>query len=167
MNEVRQLTYEDGDEYFELIDAIEKQLDDELYWLPISAASRDHFFDDDWTTILGMYKDGKLIAASSLFYNSNEYGESASVIGLGPSAGRIAEIGRCMVLPDYRKNNYMLLLNERLVDIAKARHVNTIIATAHPDNEGSCRSLEKLGMKKEGFVIKNGSYPRNIYTMSI
>ena len=57
--------------------------------------------------------------------------------------------------------------NERLVEIAKARHVNTIIATAHPDNEGSCRSLEKLGMKKEGFVIKNGSYPRNIYTMSI
>ena len=167
MNVIKKLTEDDKTDYFELIKVIEEQLDNKLYWLPISAASKDHFFDDEWTTILGLYEDKKLIAASSLFYNSNEYGESASFLGLGPSAGKIAEIGRCMVLPDHRGGDYMLLLNERLLGIAKKMHIDTLIATAHPDNRGSCRSLEKLGMKKEGFVIKNGSYPRNIYAMSV
>ena len=167
MSDIRQLTEDDESDYFELIETIEGQLDNELFWLPISATSRDHFFDDEWTTVLGLYENEKLVAASSLFYNSNEYGESASIIGLGPSAGKIAEIGRCMVLPAHRGDDYMLLLNRKLLDMAKKRHVDTLIATAHPDNKGSCRSLEKLGMKKEGFAIKNGSYPRNIYAMSL
>ena len=61
----------------------------------------------------------------------------------------------------------MLRLNEHLLRIARERSIDVLIATAHPDNVSSCKSLEKLGMAIKGSMVKSGRFPRNIYLMMI
>ena len=61
----------------------------------------------------------------------------------------------------------MLLLNRKLINKARTLGIKNIVATAHPDNISSSRSLEHLGMKKRKTVIKQEKYVRTIFTMNI
>ena len=101
---IKKLTLNDKEQLNILIGKIEENLEKEDYWLPINEPSREHFFDEQWTEFYGMFDGDELIAAAALFYNEHEYGESVQVIGL--ECDRVAEIGRAMVAPSYRGNNY-------------------------------------------------------------
>lgn len=165
MLEIRKLEYTDSPELELLIAQIESTIACSTWWLPIVAEARANFFNDEWTIFLGAYADGKLVAASALFLDKFEYGESASHLKIHHD--NIAEIGRCMVAPEFRGQNLMYQLNVRLLEYAHDRCIQTLIATAHPDNIASNRSLLKLGMKYECTIAKREKYLRNIYSMEI
>jgi len=166
MRTVRQLSVKDRKQYCSLWKNVEDNLEHDEWWLPANPLSKKHFFDTDWTIIEGMFEEDELIATSSLFLNPNEYEQSALKLGIDLHTTRVGEIGRCMVRPDFRGNNMMLQLNRILLEEATRLGLDALIATAHPDNAASCSSLEKLGMTKEGFIIKN-TYPRNIYCIKL
>ena len=69
----------------------------------------------------GVFDNDKLVAASALFLNEYEYKESVENIGM--KNYKFAEIGRCMVLPEYRGYNLMYKLNLILENIAKKSRV--------------------------------------------
>lgn len=167
MIDAKLLSKENQKEYCHLLETISTSIPNELFWLPISQTSAEHFFDPEWTDIIGLFDDEKLVAVSSLFYHIEEYGESAAKVGIDCTATKVAEIGRCAVLPTYRGRDIMYTLNKKLVQMAKNRDIQILIATAHPNNVPSCKSLEKLGMKLEGHIIKKKKYPRNIYIMHL
>lgn len=158
---IRQLTVKDKEELMNLIDIIEDKLVDKTWWLPIDDKSRSNFFNEDWCTFYGVFENNKLIAASALFLDDYEFGEVADHIK-STYNGKFGEIGRCMVLPEYRGNNYVYKINLELVKIAKKLKLDYIIATAHPENLASNKSLEKLGMNKVAYIVKEEIYPRNI-----
>ena len=147
-----------------LITKIEKTNKNELFWLPISNESRDHFWDTDWTIFVGAFKQEKLIGALGLFLNENEYGESRDAIGL---EGKVAEYGRAMVLPEYRGYGLIDRLADELLPVAKERKVEKLIATVHPDNIPSSGFLTKMGFEKCGHIIKNDKYPRDILVKAL
>lgn len=164
--QIRKLNIKDKDKLFSLINLIEDNLSNNAFWLPIQEKAKDNFFNEDWVVFLGAFNDDKLIGASALFLNKYEYEETVESLNM-PKNFTFAEIGRCMVDPDYRGQNIMYTLNLKLIKIAKKLQVDYLVATAHPQNLPSKTSLKKLGMKKVNTIIKYNSFPRDIYLYKV
>ena len=162
---IRKLSIQDRPQLEKLIFAIETSLPNKDFWLPINDTARKHFFDGEWTEFIGVFDSEVLVGAAALFYNEHEYGESASHLCL--DGKRIAEIGRAMVHPDYRGQNLLYRLNLRLLEIAREKSIDVILATIHPENMPSKKSFEKLGFKKEKTYLKGGRYLRDIYVLAL
>lgn len=162
---IRPLSVDDRPALEGLFAVIEAALPEREWWLPVQDIAREHFFDFSWTRFYGAFDGERLIAASALFLNKFEYGDSAKVIGI-PLEGT-GEIGRCKVHPDYRGQNLMLRLNRTVFEVARDKRLQRVIATVHPDNTASCRSLVSLGMQKAGKAVRQGGFQRDIYLMSL
>ena len=157
---LKKLEKGDEEKLLDLIKQIEDSLQDKKWWLPINTISKKHFFDDGWTYFLGLFDNDKLIGASALFFNKHEFGESLS--NCKKAKLPVVEIGRCMILPSYRKKNLLCNLNIKLIEIAKEKGIKTILATIHPENKPSQASFKKLGFNIETTIVKNNDYVRNI-----
>ncbi len=162
---LRKLRKTDETQLLQLIKTIEDGLTDKKFWLPINDISREHFLDDDWTYFLGLFDDEKLIGASGLFLNKHEFEESLSYCKNVKMP--VAEIGRAMVLPEYRGHNFLLKINSELLKIAKQKNIQTILVTIHPRNLPSQRSFEKLGAKKVAQIVKYDSFLRDILLLEL
>ena len=53
MTDIRLLSQRDEDVYNRLLEETSSYLNNELFWLPVSEISRAHFFDPEWTCIIG------------------------------------------------------------------------------------------------------------------
>ena len=144
-----------------LIHEIESCLPDKEWWLPILETAYNHFFDKEWTMFCGAFDKDKLVGASALFFNPFEYAQSLEQINI--VSNHVAEIGRCMVLPDYRGHHLMTRMNKFLLN-TNTKNIDYFVATAHPENIPSIKSLEALGFEKRGCFTKSG-FQRNIYAM--
>lgn len=162
---LRQLTLQDERSLNHLIQDVESTLPDEKFWLPITKESREHFFDDEWTYFLGAFAEGELVGAAALFFNENEWGESREVLGLESSS--IAEFGRAMVRSDFRGKGVMNIISKELLLEAKEKQVEWLLATVHPNNTPSQKTVKAMGMRKSGFCVKEGDYERDIFSCRI
>jgi RimJ/RimL family protein N-acetyltransferase len=162
MVNIRILTESDAVALDNLIDVIENNLEHKEWWMPISKKSRSLFFDGKSAVIMGAFDGDKLVASSGLFFF-----EVLSETNVSTLNDELAEIGRCMVLPEYRGDNLMLKLNRELVTKARELGKKGLVATSHPDNAASCRSLETLGFTKKCLAKKWNNYSRNYYTYNI
>lgn len=162
---IRKLTSEDESKLLHLIDVIEENLDEKEFWLPINEVSKEHFFDDRWTEFYGIFDGCKLVASAALFYNEHEYGESLEKLNIKDV--NVAEIGRAMVHPEYRGNNLLYSINQKLVDVARTKNIKFLLATIHPKNIPSQKSFTKLGMKKETTYKKSCGFIRDVFMMEI
>lgn len=165
MFKIRKLEIEDLEQLNYLIKNVEENIKNQLMWLPIKEEAKIHFFDKNWTVFFGCFVDDKLVGASALFLNKFEFEESAKQINL--ETENIAEIGRCMVLLEYRGNNIMYIINQKIIEYARHSGINTLIATAHPDNVASNTSLQKLGMKIVKCYLKENKFLRNILVLNL
>ena len=163
--EITKLTPSHKEKLELLIRDIEAALADEAFWLPIKEEARAHFFDEEWTEFYGVFDGERLVGAAALFYNEYEYGESLRQLNV--KGHTVAEIGRAMVHPDYRGNNLLYRINLHLITIAKAKGVDLLLSTIHPDNIPSQKSFQKLGMKKQHTYVKSDGFIRDIFTMPI
>ena len=163
--EIRKLFRSDANELYDLISIIEKNLENKEFWLPLKPTAKEHFFDENWTEFYGIFDGTVLVGAVALFYNEYEYGESLKY--LNRNISNVAEIGRAMVRPNYRGNNILYLLNTKLIEVAKAKNIENLIATIHPQNIPSQKSFLKLGMKKQCTYIKSNGYVRDIYLLTL
>lgn len=157
----RRLTKEDEAQLEELIAVVEEALPQKIWWIPIHKGERERFFREESVCFLGAFDGERLAGTCGLFFDEEEYGDVAKELGI--TEGSIAELGRCMVHPDYRGQHLMAQLNERLIAIAKEMGLSHLEATVHPDNTPSNRSFQKIGMTKKCTFIRSGSYPRNVY----
>lgn len=165
--EYRQLNKSDIAQLEELIAIIENGLPDKAWWVPIDDVARQHFFDEDWTYFIGAFDGDKLAGACGLFLNPHEFEEEAEKLNLDISKTKIAEIGRCMVNPEYRGNNLMCEINSRLRDVARDKGIDTVLAVAHPENTFSNNSFKKLGAIFQLETVVYNTYSRNIYTIPL
>ena len=161
----RYLNKNDKNQLEDLIKEIEEYIDYSEFWIPITDISRKHFFDEKWTNFFGAFENEKLIAAFGIFFNENEYGESQAKLGI--TQYRCAELGRAMVHPKYRNKGLMKELGKELIECAHKKNIAYLIATAHPKNYASKKSLERLGFIKKDKIVKNGNYRRNIYIYDV
>jgi RimJ/RimL family protein N-acetyltransferase len=163
MIKTRILTNEDSDALDNLINTIVTNMEHEEWWKPISKKARGMFFDGKSAILVGAFNENnQMVAASGLFFFEMLSDTNISTLNRG-----LAEIGRGMVMPEYRGDNLMLRLNRELVEEARKLGKRRLVATSHPDNAASCRSLEQLGFTKKCLVRKWNNYSRNYYTYDI
>lgn len=179
--EFRILDEKDRSQLEELVNIIEANLPDKKWWLPISEESRRDFFNKEKTYFIGAFDGEKLAAACGLFLDENEYYEEIEAIkkACGEETFSItasdsyrvitdvAEIGRCMVKPEYRGQGLMYRINMKLVELAKEMGMEYIVATAHPDNLPSNGSFIKMNMENKCTKMLWGGYLRNVYMMKL
>ena len=121
---------------------------------------------NDAFTVVGAIKDGVLAGVSLIDRTEEEFAQLSEVAGVGADK-KGAELGACMVLPKYRGNNLMHIMNTELVRLAKENGIDYLVASAHPDNIASNTSLKKLGFLHKAVITRAGHYIRNAYYMEI
>jgi len=135
-------------------------------WLIVMTKDEiENIFDNKNAIMYGVIDNEKLISISGLFFDESDYLDIEKLCGIEGS--RVAEIAECMTLPEARGNNYMLKINEKIIEEAKQLGFEYIIATAHPENIASNHSLQKLGMECKGQFKRYGKYLRNYYLIKI
>ncbi|MCD7971626.1 MAG: GNAT family N-acetyltransferase [Candidatus Azobacteroides sp.] len=142
------------------------QLSNASYYIPFTEKEVEASFDGSGKVILyGIMDDGRLAAVSGLFFDVSDL--SGELASLGINSAETVEIGGCMTLPDYRNKGYMLALNKELLQVARQKGCTYVVATAHPDNSASNRSLGNAGMERLKVFYRKGDYLRNLYGMKL
>lgn len=124
----------------------------------------DTFVEGSKDIVYGLFDEGQLIATSSLLHDVRAYENQPEVSEV--LSHRCAEIGECMVLPEYRGKALMLKLNRLLKKDAQALGIEYMLATAHPENSASNNSLQQLGFQLVKTFDRHG-YLRNLYVMKV
>ena len=164
---IKKLTKQNTDAVKNLTKVIVKNLSNPNMFMPFTDDAIDSMFNADSSlNAYGAFCKGTLAAMSLYDTNYLEFEELLEPIGLDKTK-RIAELGVCMTLPEYRGNNLMYLINTKILKIAKQNGFEYIVATAHPDNTPSNTSLKKLGMQCGATITRAGHYLRNVYSIKI
>ena len=160
---IRKLTEKDRNDFMCLSNNVLKVLPRSDFFICMTREEEKVLFNDSFCIVYGVFDDNKLIAISCLYHHQQN--DIANYLSL--SGDMCAEIGHCMVLPQYRGKNLMVDLNKQLIIEAKKIGIKYLLATAHPENISSNKSLSKLGMKNIGKFMRNKNYDRNIYFMEL
>ena len=160
----RQLTINDKKLFNEFNKTILDSITNSEWFIPFSPDD-DQVLMPDHDLFLGQFDGEKLVGISGLILTETFYGEIRDVLGL--QGKKIAEVGGSMVLPEYRGKNIMLGLNKMLVQIAKEKGYEHLVATVHPDNVASRTSAETLGFVKKDCILRKGKFLRNVYQMDL
>jgi RimJ/RimL family protein N-acetyltransferase len=164
MIEFRKLTKDDTSSLNELIDVIQDKNEHPEWCSYISQIQKNKFIDDSSNMFIGAFDTSKLVAAIGLIYDEKLSETNLSSLGIN---GKFAEIGRCMVLPEYRGEDLMIKLGEIIIDEARKLGKTYIVAAVHPDNIGAIKSIEKLGFEKKCKTSKWNGTSRYYYTKKL
>ncbi|MDE7253849.1 MAG: GNAT family N-acetyltransferase [Acetatifactor sp.] len=162
---IRQLTNNDSDAFYELIDITVNSLENQEFWLPIKDEVRTHFFDKSWTVLFGAFEGSTLVGAVGLFLNESEYSESLSYLSRtyeGP-----AKVDRLMVHPNYRGRGVTDELMKELIAEAKRLKVKNLLATIHPQNTVARSAMQRIGMELMCSYMNKDGYFRNVFVMPV
>ena len=141
------------------MDEVVKNIPRPEFFIKINDEEEKVLFNENLCIVFGAFEKGKLVAASSLYFNQeNDVSEFLSL----PS-GECGEIAHSIVLPKFRGNNLMLSLNKEILLEAQKLKIKYLLATAHPENIASNQSLLALGLKKIDRFMRHENFDRNIY----
>lgn len=161
---IRRVFENEKDKIIALSEKTLTNLDRKEFFGGIGPFILDNFFKEDMFITFGAFDMDKLIAFSLISRDENDLLELKKLLNL---TEKTAEIGASMVDIDYRGNNLMYIINQKLIEQAKLTDIKHIVATAHPDNISSNTSLQKVGLKKISFINRYGVKPRNVYLLNL
>lgn len=162
---IRQLTNNDSEAFYNLIDITVNSLENQEFWLPIKDEVRKHFFDKSWTVLFGAFEGPTLVGAVGLFLNESEYSESLSY--LSSTYESPAKVDRLMVLPDYRGKGVTDALMKELIAEAKRLKIKNLLATIHPQNTVARSAVQRIGMELMCSYMNKDGYFRNVFVMAV
>ncbi len=163
--QIQQLSNKHLESLKQIINIALKNIQDPNWFIPLDPDNIDKIFDLNICAIYGIFDNDKLLAISGLFWDESDYHDIKKTLNI--SDKKVVEIAECITLPEARGNNYMLTLNKLLLQKAKEMGYQYIIATAHPDNIASNKSLTKLGMTTSNQILRYDKYLRNVYSIKL
>lgn len=163
--EIKQLTKEFQNQLNTLVKTTIQNMTNPDWLIALTDEEIDNIFDNKNAVIYGMVEEKKLLAMSGLFFDESDFLEIIKLLKIENC--KVAEIAECMTFPKYRGNNYMLKINLSLLQKARKLGFEYVIATAHPDNIASNKSLQKLGLKCYGQIFRYGKFLRNYYMLKL
>ncbi len=135
------------------------------YLIPMTREEYDDTYTkDNEDVVYGIFEADKMVATSSLLHDVRAYVGNMELSGV--LKHRCVEIGECMVLPEYRGRGFMYRLNYIIKEEARRQGAEYMLATAHPDNIASNRSLFRLGYKLVKEFSRSG-YRRNLLLLDL
>ena len=162
---LKKLTSADKNIYFELLDSVVLGMKNPDWFIYPTEEEKQILFDDNKVVTYGFFEQQKLVGISSLSLGQKGLEDVLRFAKI--DSPLVAEVGLCATSVDFRGNNIMLKLNQKLVQQAKQKGLKFVLATAHPNNVASNTSLNALGMKLLGQFLRHKKFLRNVWLLEI
>ena len=158
----KKIEEKDKEQLFKLIDIVLGGLPNPQYFIPYEEWEYESMFDEEnYAPLYGAYDGDKLVGMAQLYVSQDMLKDFKDEFGL--TEYQVCELGGNLVLPEYRGNGITTKLQTMLFQIAKDRGFDYIISMAHPDNVGSCKTLEKVGLEYVKETVLSNGFLRKLY----
>lgn len=121
-------------------------------------------FDSSIAITYGAYDNNQLVGTAQLYLSENYVSKIKEILELKNS--KVAELGGALVLEEYRNKGIIKNLLSILIEEAKDKNYDYLVATVHPENIASNKAVLSTNAK----IVKTvnlGEYLRNIYLLEI
>lgn len=161
----KEIDPKDEDQVKSIISIVLGNLERPEFFIPYSDWELESLFDKNYALLHGAYDGDKLVGIAQLYVKQDFLNEYKEVLGI--SDKKVAELGGDLVLPEYRGRGIMTELIKIQTDLAKIMGFDYIISMAHPDNIGSNKALQKIGLEYIKTTTVSNGYLRDIYMMKL
>lgn len=149
----------------QLIDKVLGELERPEFFIPYEEWELQRLFDKGYAPLYGAYDGEKLVGMAQLYIDRQMLQEFIDILGLNEY--KVCELGGNLVLPEYRGMGIMGKLIEIQAELAKELDFDYVISMAHPDNIGSNKALQRLGLEYVKTTTVANGHLRNIYQMKL
>lgn len=162
----KKIEEKDKGQLFNLIDTVLKGLENPEYFIPYEKWELDSMFDDkNYAPLYGAYDGDKLVGMAQLYVSQDMLSDFKKEFELEEYT--VCELGGNLVLPEYRGNGITTKLQTIEVELAGKLGFDYIISMAHPDNIGSQKTLEKVGLKYLKETRLSNGFLRKLYMLKL
>lgn len=156
----------DKEQLFKLIEIVLGGLEDPEYFIPYEHWEYDSMFDEEnYAPLYGAYDGEKLVGMAQLYVSQEMLADFKKEFGLEEYS--VCELGGNLVLPEYRGLGITTKLQTIELELAKKLEFDYIISMAHPDNIGSCKTLEKVGLNFVKETRLSNGFLRKLYMLKL
>ena len=160
--EYKKVKENDKEQLFNLIDKVLKGLDNQEYFIPYEQWELDNMFDENnYAPLYGAYDGEKVVGMAQLYVSQDMLADFKKEFGL--TGFKVCELGGNLVLPEYRGLGITTALQNIELKLAEELGFDYIISMAHPDNIGSCKTLEKVGLDFVKETTLSNGFLRKLY----
>jgi len=162
----KKIEKKDEEQVFKLIDTVLKGLENPEYFIPYEKWEYDSMFDElNYAPLYGAYDGNKLVGMAQLYVSQEMLADFKKEFEL--ENYNVCELGGNLVLPEYRGNGITTKLQMIELEIAKKIGFDYIISMAHPNNIGSCKTLEKVGLNFIKETRLSNGFLRKLYMLKL
>lgn len=152
----------DKEQLFNLIDIVLNGLEDEAHFIPYEQWELDSMFDEvNYAPLYGAYDGYKLVGMAQLYVSQEMLDDFKKEFEL--TQYKVCELGGNLVLPEYRGQGITTKLQTMEMNLAKDLGFDYIISMAHPNNVGSCKTLERIGLDFVKETTLSNGFLRRLY----
>lgn len=158
----KKIEEKDKEQLFNLIDVVLNGLPDQAHFIPYEQWELDSMFDEvNYAPLYGAYDEDKLVGMAQLYVSQDMLKDFKDEFEL--SAYKVCELGGNLVLPEYRGMGITTKLQTMEMELAKQLGFDYVISMAHPDNIGSCKTLERIGLDFVKETKLSNGFLRKLY----
>ena len=162
----KKIEEKDKEQLFKLIDIVLRGLEDQEYFIPYEEWEFESMFDEvNYAPLYGAYDGDKLVGMAQLYVSQDMLADFKKEFGLEEYT--VCELGGNLVLPEYRGNGITTTLQKIEIELAKKLGFDYIISMAHPNNIGSCKTLEKVGLNFVKETRLSNGFLRKLYMLKL
>lgn len=162
----KKIEKKDNKQLFKLIDTVLNNLENSEYFIPYETWELKSMFDEEnYAPLYGAYDGDILVGMAQLYVSQEMLADFKKEFGLIDY--KVCELGGNLVLQEYRGKGITSSLQKIELDLAKKLDFDYIISMAHPDNIGSCKTLEKVGLKFVKTTRLSNGFLRNLYMLKL
>ena len=162
----KKIEEKDKEQLFKLIDIVLGGLPDPAWFMPYEQWELDNMFDEvNYAPLYGAYDGDRLVGMAQLYVSQDMLKDFKDEFGL--SDKKVCELGGNLVLPEYRGLGITTKLQTMEMELAKELDFDYIISMAHPDNIGSCKTLERVGLDFVKETTLSNGFLRKLYMKKI
>ena len=158
----KKIEEKDKEQLFKLINIVLNGLPDQAHFIPYEQWELDSMFDDvNYAPLYGAYNGDKLVGMAQLYVSQDMLKDFKEEFQL--TEYKVCELGGNLVLPEYRGRGITTKLQTIEMQLAKNLGFDYIISMAHPDNIGSCKTLERIGLEFVKETTLSNGFLRKLY----
>ena len=162
----KKIEEKDKDQLFDLIKTVLGNLEDPAYFIPYEQWEYDSMFDEkNYAPLYGAYDKDKLVGMAQLYVSQDMLNDFKKEFNLTEYS--VCELGGNLVLPEYRGMGITTKLQTIELQLAKELGYDYIISMAHPNNIGSCKTLERVGLEFVKTTTLSNGFLRKLYMLKL
>lgn len=162
----KRILSKDNEQVKKIITIVLNELENKDFFISISEDELEDIYNDEICILYGAYDKDKLVAMAKLDLN-NQYDVVELKQCLNIEKYQVAELGRYLCMPEYRRKGIMKDLQKLLISEAKKLDYDYLVVTAHPQNIASNKIILKEDFELKITRMLSNGYYRNIYLKDI